>query len=404
MKLPFNYQYCQNPSVKESVNPDGVLTTVNDQAPKRNRIAMLQHSGSPVPTSAPSDVPPETELASNEQTFILVVREILTKRPVWSRRALQNQIPPHLWDAVGPSVAKHLWQYCGYIFASGPWRDTIVRLGYDPRADPEARWYQSLVFQLQLADAQKSQGMSDLDRKSHIFDGESVKLDGKLWQMCDITDPFLRSLLLRESSLRTTCHQPSDGWYPNGLLAKVRIFMRYKILAIVQGQKPIKESDLVLLDELIPDIITKQNRSECIFPRRSVEKRLAKIAAEIRTLSMAGSKEWEGELGKEVSKPGKLKVKKARKRRMKEARHRKGEGGGENNSKEKSNRKATGEVSDIEAVLDPRLKRSGGDLDEAAREFNMHSFEDSDSGIDDGSEGIASSDGEDDEGSDTMSL
>ncbi|KAL9032783.1 MAG: hypothetical protein Q9214_007815 [Letrouitia sp. 1 TL-2023] len=368
---------------------------------------MLQHSGGPIPTSAPTDVPPETELAALERAFISVVREVLTERPVWSRRALQNQIPPNLWNAVGPSVAKHLWQYSGYIFASGPWRDTIVRLGYDPRADPEARWYQSLVFQLQLTDVQKSQEKGDLGRKSHIFDGENVGLDGKLWQMCDITDPFLRSLLLRESSLRTTCHQPSDGWYPNGLLAKVRIFMRYKILTIVQGQRPVKESDLVLLDKLIPDVITKQNRSEGIFPRRSVEKRLAKIASEIRTLSMAGSKEWEGELGKEVSNPGKLKKKKARRRRMKEARHRKGECGGENNSKEKSNRKATGEVSDIEAVLDPRLKRSGGDLDEAAREFNMRSFEDidggNDDGIDDGSEEIASSDGDDDDdGSDIL--
>ncbi|KAL9615131.1 MAG: hypothetical protein Q9167_000449 [Letrouitia subvulpina] len=402
MNLPFNYLYLQNPSVKEVIRPDGVPTTVNDQAPKRNRIAMLQHSGSPVPTSAPTDVPPETELTGLERVFISTVRDILTKRPVWSRRALQNQIPPNLWNAVGPNVAKHLWQYSGYIFASGPWRDTIVRLGYDPRTDPDARWYQSLVFQLQLADAQKSQGTSDLGRKSHIFDGESVELDGKLWQMCDITDPFLRSLLLRDLSLRTTCHQPSDGWYPNGLLAKVRIIMRYKILAIVQGQKPIEKPDLAQLDTLIPDVITKQNRSEGIFPRHSVDKRLAKIAAEIRTLSMATSNEWEGDSGVEVSKPGKLKVKKARKRRMKEARHRKGEGGREYNSKEKSNKKATGEVSDIEAVLDPRLKRFGDDLDEPAREFNMRSFEDIGNDIDDGSEEIGSSDGGDDDGSDIL--
>lgn len=28
-----------------------------------------------------------------------------------------------------------------YVFQDGPWRDTQVRLGYDPRQDPQARLY-----------------------------------------------------------------------------------------------------------------------------------------------------------------------------------------------------------------------------------------------------------------------
>lgn len=28
-----------------------------------------------------------------------------------------------------------------YVFQDGPWRDTQVRLGYDPREDPQARLY-----------------------------------------------------------------------------------------------------------------------------------------------------------------------------------------------------------------------------------------------------------------------
>ena len=27
-----------------------------------------------------------------------------------------------------------------YVFGDGPWRDTMVRFGYDPRQDPQARW------------------------------------------------------------------------------------------------------------------------------------------------------------------------------------------------------------------------------------------------------------------------
>ncbi len=33
-----------------------------------------------------------------------------------------------------------------YVFQDGPWRDTQVRLGYDPREDPQARLYVFLVY------------------------------------------------------------------------------------------------------------------------------------------------------------------------------------------------------------------------------------------------------------------
>jgi RNA polymerase III transcription factor (TF)IIIC subunit HTH domain len=32
---------------------------------------------------------------------------------------------------------------CSYIFQEGPWRDTVIRIGYDPRQDPQAVMYAS---------------------------------------------------------------------------------------------------------------------------------------------------------------------------------------------------------------------------------------------------------------------
>ena len=35
--------------------------------------------------------------------------------------------------------SKYLLPLVSYVFSDGPWRDTQLRLGYDPRADPAAR-------------------------------------------------------------------------------------------------------------------------------------------------------------------------------------------------------------------------------------------------------------------------
>jgi hypothetical protein len=38
---------------------------------------------------------------------------------------------------------KTIWPIIGYTFADGPFRDLVVRFGYDPRKDPEARLFVS---------------------------------------------------------------------------------------------------------------------------------------------------------------------------------------------------------------------------------------------------------------------
>lgn len=40
-----------------------------------------------------------------------------------------------------PTSSKFLLPLVSYVFNDGPWRDTQVRLKYDPRTDPDARLY-----------------------------------------------------------------------------------------------------------------------------------------------------------------------------------------------------------------------------------------------------------------------
>ncbi len=182
---------------------------MNTQVPHKVVTIMLGHANPRVPTEAPSELPDLGSLHPLTQQTVRRLRELLEERPLWTRRALSNQM------SVGGAVLKYAWQYSGYMFRSGPWRDSLVKFGVDPRSDPKYRIYQTLTFQLPSngKDAQwrgertryrKYKRGKLRNRNSHIFDGKNVSLDGKVWQVCDIMDPLLKGLLATEN-LRATC-------------------------------------------------------------------------------------------------------------------------------------------------------------------------------------------------------
>lgn len=175
---------------------------------------MITHEVPTVPNKPPTGLPPLETLDEKLQQTIYKVREYLELRPIWTRRALTNV------TGISQGTLRAAWQYAGYMFRSGPWREAIVRFGVDPRTDPKYRFYQTLTFQFLLDDRdrdavkrkwveertkfQRANKGRQRDVESHVFDGYKVSLDGKVWQLCDITDPILR-LIMETKNIRSTC-------------------------------------------------------------------------------------------------------------------------------------------------------------------------------------------------------
>ena len=172
-----------------------------------------------VPTKPPEDLVALDSWEPAMQNMINRVKALLETRPVWTRRAIVNQVQIH---SRLPGEMKHVYAYAGYEFVSGPWQNTIVRYGLDPRNDPACRVYQVMNFHLDDREKRLNHGAArsrrgarrtkDVTKKeptsitSHIFDGESVNIaDGKSWQVCDITDRVLRALLAT-TKIRKSCH------------------------------------------------------------------------------------------------------------------------------------------------------------------------------------------------------
>lgn len=360
---------------------------------------MVTYDSSTVPTSPPEDVPPESSLPESFRTLLTAMRDILVQRPVCTRRYLQNNVPIDIWKKVGPNAAKHLWQYVGYIWNSGPWRDSICALGVDPRKDKEMRWYQTMMFQLEaepgdtrLDRAKTSKTMIDRglaatgnNREGHIFNGRTVALDGKVWQLCDITDPLLRRML-ETSTLRDECHELSDGWFTNGTMAKLRVIMKAKIQMILTGNADNAEQneELLVLSQTVPDVMTAENRSAAIF--NNVSKRMIGLAENLRSYvtrpdgSRTGA--W-GHLAKDqqprrLRKTGTKGVVSFKLPANKGARPPKGQ-------RKETKTGSGGTAREERDALDPRLKDATDGLDEAERQATMRAFEDISDGSDDDS-------------------
>ncbi|PSS00793.1 RNA polymerase III transcription factor IIIC subunit-domain-containing protein, partial [Coniella lustricola] len=262
INIPYYYHYSQNPYVKAVDREDGGFEMVNTTA-KLKSVGHFIGIKDPIPL-APSARPKIRDPMFEDVHRVLQM--CMEERPVWTRRSILNRLVTIAYDPQHPErripttlsqqVVKHAIQLVGYQFKGGPWRDALVRYGYDPRADASGRIYQTLIFHLrrleigsmgELWQEIRKRGVTgvkgSLDEHvySHIFDGKTYSEDGKVWQVCDIEDPLLKKLF-SEAEPRPTCDIDGSGWYHRGLWAKARAIMKCKMRAIQFGRE-LKDED-----------------------------------------------------------------------------------------------------------------------------------------------------------------
>ena len=61
--------------------------------------------------------------------------KMFEERPVWTKAALIYHVA-----GVDKNSLRFILASVAYYFTNGPWRNAWVRIGYDPRKDPEARY------------------------------------------------------------------------------------------------------------------------------------------------------------------------------------------------------------------------------------------------------------------------
>ncbi|KAG9557468.1 hypothetical protein KCU71_g11030, partial [Aureobasidium melanogenum] len=286
-----NYLYKQNPGVTHVTDEKGRVKTVNTQAPKKRQVVSVAHDVEKVPTEPPKGLVPIEKQSEALQQCVKNLLELLESRPAVTRRVACNLV-----DWGNEALFKEATQYVGYSFKSGPFRDTLVKYGLDPRTDPKYRCYQTFSFQLiskdkviaaakKMRDGKNQWIRSDRYKKdeepSHVFDGKSMTTNGKTWQVCDIKEPVLAGLLATEN-LRSEFDPVNYGWYLNGTVAKARIIMRDMIGMMLNGQAPDTASYQTVSS--IPDEIDKTTYPQTYFERGAHPEKVMQLSGEIRNL------------------------------------------------------------------------------------------------------------------------
>ncbi|KAF2153559.1 hypothetical protein K461DRAFT_142091 [Myriangium duriaei CBS 260.36] len=248
------YLYSQNRGTTTITDATGHTTSINTRAPRRRTQLGLPSNAPTIPTSPDPSLPPIPTLPRPLQSAITDLSTLLSTRPILTRRAALN-LCPDVPDPLFPDAM----QYLAYPFRSGPWKDTWVRLGVDPRSSPEYRPYQTLVFKLlsKNASAQAARKLAsggsrwarsyqlaraeDPGRKevgtpgeSHIFNGERLG-DTKTWQLCDVEDPLL-ARVVREARVREEVDVETNGWFTDSGMGILRAVMRDKIGTLLARQ------------------------------------------------------------------------------------------------------------------------------------------------------------------------
>lgn len=254
--IPTNYSYRANPQISLHTDPNTGHQTLyhGNEARKKHIISIQWYSD--IPTKPPALLPPLSTQTSNYQSTVQTLQTIFSRRPIWTRRALINQLPP----TINLQTVRFALAHVAFTIRSGPWRDTVCALGIDPRSSPSFRIYQSVTIQLvrkqgkadsldadaAAADDNDEENPWDGSRSwkrsedlaSHIFTGTgTIPPDGKIWQVCDVVDPQLGPVVrLDEGVVERECERRTRGFYPAGAWAKLKVALKYKIEALQRGK------------------------------------------------------------------------------------------------------------------------------------------------------------------------
>ncbi|KAH7887903.1 RNA polymerase III transcription factor IIIC subunit-domain-containing protein [Phlebopus sp. FC_14] len=270
--IPQNYNFKSNPASM-------VTTVVNEETGEEHKRLInkgrwkgygpttIAFTDPNIPENPPAAV--QQVRYQGKEALLEQITELLKDRPVWTRAALYNQFSPAEVREIHNS--KVLLPLVCYMFQDGPWRDTLIRFKYDPRKDPNARFYQRIYFRnanhpmsrVSLV-SRRQEGKStaayfsrsieqeetiDAERrKSHTFDGVTLTKETAAFQLCDIHDPMLKGMIEEEEDLRETCDE-RDGWYSAHALERIKTVLRHKFFSLLQGYVATQEECEALLQQ-----------------------------------------------------------------------------------------------------------------------------------------------------------
>ncbi|SCU88223.1 LAMI_0D09252g1_1 [Lachancea mirantina] len=193
------------------------------------------------------------------ENCIAILEDLFSKRPIWVKRHIDGIIPMESQPAL--KIALSL---TSYRFTKGPWRNTYIKLGLDPRSSSEFARYQTEYFKIE-SKLLKSPGIAknipsppprfyqsntpgEIDTR-FVFDGKQIPWYLMLQIDLLISEPNIAEIY---SSI-TYLDEPTEltGWLHELDLVKFRRIVKYELGCMVQGNFEFSEYKLKFFKSML---------------------------------------------------------------------------------------------------------------------------------------------------------
>ena len=232
-----------------------------------------------VPQAPPKNLPEATSLPVLRA--IEALQQLLEERPIVTRRVYTTRLQGH----TEPTI-RWAMPYVAYYLNYGPWRHAIVKYGVDPRKDPKYRIYQTLSFSHKAVKSIKSVFIARKKAEAaYTFDGKTMADPASMWQLCDLTDPLLQSLV-NTNDIRSKCDSTGWGWYQNGTVAKICVIMRDKMIRLAKQERVMSEDKYAILANLPNEV---RRASECYLDQTQYGRHISQLAEAIGDEAVTGT-------------------------------------------------------------------------------------------------------------------
>ena len=174
-----------------------------------------------------------------------LLNKLFSRRPVWIKRHLDGIVPERIHHTIKVALA-----LVSYRFTMGPWRNTYIKLGCDPRSSREYAKYQSEYFKIpkKMLDDPKirknvpeiptlsfeSNNPGDIDTR-FVFDGTRIPWYLMLQIDLLIKEPNVAEVYNKVEYLSTP--SPVSGWFTELDLFKMRSIVKHELICLAEGNR-----------------------------------------------------------------------------------------------------------------------------------------------------------------------
>ncbi|CCH61851.1 hypothetical protein TBLA_0F03120 [Henningerozyma blattae CBS 6284] len=242
----------------------------------------------------------ESNFYQNLKECLKVLDELFEKRPIWVKRHIDGIVPKEIHHTLKIALA-----LVSYRFTLGPWRNTYIKFGIDPRTSSKYAQYQTEYFKIERKLLNMKTIKKNLptppplifesNQKGYIDD--RFKFNGKQipWYLMLQIDLLLDEENINEiySNIQfLDSFNEITGWFNELDLTKIRRIVKYELGCLVQGNHNFNQYKLKYFKTML-------------YPKESMIKeakeREEKQKQESESIQRNESEMFDGELNKSNS-------------------------------------------------------------------------------------------------------